>query len=297
MINGVITGHKSASKIPDPAAMINGHIDTDCDIRLEFSSWSPSLLIVLCIAELIDHRQQSAHICVLDTYKIRNGVYHFPNLIHAGLVTGKLRGKPVGGFTAPYPEEYLVHGVVSGPAYVALPYDKVREDLYKVYPVIRNNHQWGFNIRCAAFALGYQPVKITDKHVKLLKSIAKGFDRPELVYPLTVYLICMTKRFNLKYTTQDLLRSPDFAFYGESLRSIVTHTDLTDNWLVNDHQFTEEMLDVKHTKAMMRALIWRKYGRGKRNIVEEIDAEDLPDAFEGIYIYGKMQERVKEAKE
>jgi hypothetical protein len=244
--------------------MINGHLSSFSSIQSEFSSWSPSLLLALCPAEEKYNSYKSAHICVLDTYKIANGVYHVPNLIHVGLVREGRRSKPTGEFAMPYPEEYLVHGVVLGLAYVALSFDKIRDDLLKVYPVIRGNQGWGYDIREAMFSPRYLPVNIIDEHVKLLKSIAKRFDRPELFFPLTVSFICLMKRFGLDYNAQQLLRSPDFPFYKGSLRSIVTHMDLTDNWLVNDHQYTGIMSEVKQAKIMMRALIWSKYGKGGR---------------------------------
>jgi hypothetical protein len=251
------------SEIPDPAAKINGHLSSFSSIRSEFSSWSQSLLLVLCLAEEKYNSYKSAHVCFLDTYKIANGVYHVLTLIPIRLIGEGRRGKPTGEFAMPYSEEYLVYGAVSEPAYVALSFDQIRDDLLKVYPLIRGNQSWGHDIREAMFSPMYLPVNIIDEHIRLLKTRAKRFDRPELVFPLTMSFICLVKRFGLDYNAQRLLRSPGFRFYKASLRSIVTHMDLTDNWLVNDHQYTGIMSEVKQAKIMMRALIWSKYGRGK----------------------------------
>jgi hypothetical protein len=115
-INGVTTGHNAAAEIPDPAMMIDGYIGTSPGIRSKFSSQSPSLLLVLCYAEVRCNNRRSAHVCVVDTYKMLNGVCHVPILIHVGLASGARRTRPLGGFAKPFLEEYLVHGVVSGAA-------------------------------------------------------------------------------------------------------------------------------------------------------------------------------------
>jgi hypothetical protein len=115
----------------------------------------------------------------------------------------------------------------------------------------------------------------------LLKGIARRFDRPELVYPLTISLICLVKRFGLDYNTQQLFSSVEFSFYAKSLRSIIAHMDLTYHWPVSDHQFTGSMPEVKYTKTMMRALVWSKYGRAKR-----AGSRDLAGLLESIHIRG-----------
>lgn len=221
--------------------MINGHIQTSPWIRPEFCSCSPSLLIVLCLAEQkYKENHKSAHVCVIDTYNIQNGVYHVPNLIYVGLFTGERRLRPlwwVGGLML-YPEECLVHGVMSGPAFVALLYGKIRDDILKVCPAIRNTWTWGQDIRNARVDAKFPPIKISEKHVGLLMSISRRLNRPAPVYPLTVSLVCLVKRFDLGYNTEQLLESPGFAFYTKLLKPIIAHTDVTEKWLVNDLQWT-----------------------------------------------------------
>jgi hypothetical protein len=277
-IDGVNKGHESASKIPDPKRMINGHIYTETSIQSEFSSWSPSLLLVLCYAEQKFVRHQSAHVCVIDTYNMRNGVYHVPVLIQMGLARRRRRDIST---WKPYPQEYLVHGIVSGKGYTALSYDKIRNNLLKVYPEIRNNEDWGGNLRATRFAPSFAPVEITSAHVELLKGIAESFGLRKLVFPLTVSLVCLVKRFNLDYTAEELYSSAGFKPYVQSLKSITTHMDVDENWLVNDYQWIGDMTEVKHTKKMMLALVWSKFGRGKR-----LDVEALAAQFESTHIHG-----------
>ena len=249
-------------------------------------------MLVLCYAEEKYNSRKSAHVCVVDTYKILNGVYHVPNLIHVGLASGDRRIRPLGGFAKLFPEEYLVHGVVSGAGYVALSYGEIRADLIKVYPEIRNNMAWGYDVCVVKFAREFPPVEMTEEHIRLLKGIAQRFDRPELVYPLTISLICLVKRFDLDYTTRQLFNSPEFAFYARPLRRIIAHMDLTDHWLVNDLQFTGSMPEVKHTKTTMRALVRSKYGRGKKAALRNLAA-----LLESTHIRGDEEEPENHANE
>ena len=270
-INGVNRGHERASKIPDPKSMINGHIYTKKDIQSEFSSWSPSFLLVLCYAEQKFVKYQSAHVCVVDTYKIRNGVFHVPILINVGLVRRGHR-QEISSYQ-PFPEEYLVHGVVSGEGYNALSYGKIRHDLLEVYPEIRNNKDWGSALRDIKFDHSFANVKITSLHIKLLKGIAESFGPREMVFPLTISLVCLVKRFNLDYSAAELCGSPEFKTYVQELKSITTHIGVDEHWLVHDHQWIGRMKEVKHTKVMMQALIWSKFGRGKRSGVDALAAQ------------------------
>jgi hypothetical protein len=270
-INGVNRGHEHASKIPNPERMINGHIHTTKDIQSEFSSWTPSLLLVLCYAEQKFVQHESAHVCVIDTYKIRNGVFHVPTLINVGLARKGRRRVILSG--DPFREEYLVHGVVSGKGYHALSYGKIRRDLLKVYPEIRNNMDWGYALRRSKFDPSFATVKITSVHIELLKGIAESFGPREIVFPLTISLVCLVKRFNLDYTAAELCGSPEFKTYVQALKSITTHIDVDENWLVHNHQWIGRMTEVKHTKMMMQALIWSKFGRGKRSGVDALAAQ------------------------
>lgn len=269
-INGISRGHESASKIPDPERMINGHLFGHSYIQSEFSSWAPSLLLVLCYAEQKFVQHESAHVCVIDTYKIRNGVFHVPILINVGLAR---RGHRKISPCKPYPEEYLVHGVVSGKGYHALSYGKIRKDLLKVYPEIRNNMDWGRELSKIKFAPSFPTVEITSVHIELLKGIAETFGKGEMVFPLTISLVCLVKRFNLGYTAEELCSSPEFKPYVQALKSITTHIDVNEHWLVNDYQWIGSMKEVAHTKKMMRALVWSKFGRGKRSGVDALAAQ------------------------
>ena len=232
-------------------------------MRSEFSSWTPSLLLAICYTEQKFIDEHSAHICVIDTYKMRNGVYHVPDLFYVGLANARVDSP---GRWSDFPEEYLVHGIVSGEGYIAVPYAKIRAGLLKVYPWLSNNRSWGYDVRLDNFAQEAAAIDLSPSHLMLLKKIAGRFTRVIPEFPMLISLICLTKRFTLGCEAKDLVGIPEFSNFAMGLRRIIHQYGVEEHWITTDEQYIGQLVEVEHTKTMMRAMIWTKFGRGQRSV-------------------------------
>lgn len=149
--------------------MVEAHLCGDHFPLSEFSSWSSSLQFVLNFA--CSH-PETAHISVIDTEKLKrtNAIFHTPSL-----------SDPLGieGFY----EEYLAHGVIEGEAHMAVSYKALLSA-----GLSKNQHHW----MLYGQTLG-QVVPITRNMIQDFYDIAGAYG-PELQLPMTLAMVCMTKR-------------------------------------------------------------------------------------------------------
>lgn len=149
--------------------MVEAHLHGDHFPLSEFSSWSSSLQFVLNFA--CSH-PETAHISVIDTEKLKhtNAIFHTPSL-----------NDPLG--IAGYDEEYLAHGIIEAEAHMAVSYKALLSA-----GLLDNQYHW---MRYGDSS--GQVVPITRNMIQGLQNIAGAYG-PELQLPMTLAMVCMTKR-------------------------------------------------------------------------------------------------------
>lgn len=139
-------GHRDVAEIRNPKRMVEDHIGIRPGLS-EFSSWSPSLLLVLCYAESLYQLSSkvSSHVCIIDTEKVTNSAYSVPDIFEVGLTDSKQRGLCLS-------LEYLLHGVIKGAGSVALEWSTIRSSVFLMHPEIRDCYaMWGHVLRVQYF--------------------------------------------------------------------------------------------------------------------------------------------------
>ncbi|KAI9693415.1 MAG: hypothetical protein M1820_009291 [Bogoriella megaspora] len=100
--------------------MLHAHLHTDFAFTTEFSTWSSSLLYVLCLALNRQHLgREDVHICILDTTLLppNSAIYPVPAFFETRLLYGENHWW--------YSMEYLAHGVIKGAGFMAVPFERL----------------------------------------------------------------------------------------------------------------------------------------------------------------------------
>jgi hypothetical protein len=102
--------NQSIYDIPNIRDMLAAHLGEGKTVS-EFTSWAASFTAAVGFGRATA-RGERFFVAIVDTHKLPQNVaaYHCPELLRAGL-TG-----------APFPEEYLIHGVADGHAFAAIEY-------------------------------------------------------------------------------------------------------------------------------------------------------------------------------
>ncbi|USW50689.1 hypothetical protein Slin15195_G040080 [Septoria linicola] len=97
--------HLTRAQLSD---MVTKHLSGRLGFKTEFSSWAASLRVAFEYAR--SYGDKDAYISIIDTKELegRNVIVHAPSM------------RPFTGSSS-FPEEYLAHGVISGPAHKAVP--------------------------------------------------------------------------------------------------------------------------------------------------------------------------------
>lgn len=178
-------GHKSVCDMTRSGFIKNtiSHLE-GCFVLTEFSSWSHSPYFAFYYA----HRRKSfgtVHVAIVDTEELAksNPAFHVPAL-------GKIFGSS-GGYN--YEEEYLIHGVIEGQFYKAVPYDKLCElGLLKHLPALCTNTLSPFDIH-GIRAIPGEEVDYTIDELRQLRTIALSYGGT-FSLPMAIVLFCCKKR-------------------------------------------------------------------------------------------------------
>lgn len=159
--------------------MANGHWCAS-RVNTEFSSWAASLHLVLCYAHTLQKEGESqVHVAMIDTVELDHigvRVWHVPHLIYQI-----------------DPTEYLAHGVIRGPYYKAIEFQKLQNHgLGSIFPEIKVSERMGAELRQSMFAsaIAYSPIK--DTEFRTICNIASLFE--DFSLPFAAALFCIRKR-------------------------------------------------------------------------------------------------------
>jgi hypothetical protein len=141
----------------------------------EFSSWSHSPFFVFGYAQSRKPRQE-AHIAIIDTEELAqsNPAFYVP-------VLGQIFHRPE---VYSYDEEYLVHGVITGPSYRAVPFKKLCELGLSNQISCFDDHLHSFSGNAKAYSR---------QELCELKTIALPYG-PKFSIPFAIMLFCCKKR-------------------------------------------------------------------------------------------------------
>jgi hypothetical protein len=139
-----------------------------------FSSWASSLHLVLCYAHSMP-ASNDVHVAVIDRQKLEGEVLIWNDLHLLGWGEA----------------EYLAHGRVKGPGYIAVPFKKLVEcGLYDIFPELqslpRMRLQFGVELRKDMFRK--VPVNIQPTETTVARNIAALFG--DLALPVAIPLLC-----------------------------------------------------------------------------------------------------------
>ncbi|RMZ73638.1 glycoside hydrolase clan gh-d [Pyrenophora seminiperda CCB06] len=102
----------------DIKAMTYAHFLTDEEIVSEFSSWSASLLMVLCYAKYLENLgEEGIHVAVIDVHQLADDVlvWQVPHLDDEWKRNASVH-------------EFMAHGCIRGPGYKAVPFEHIKEE-------------------------------------------------------------------------------------------------------------------------------------------------------------------------
>ena len=277
-------GHKSVFDIEGILDMLNSHTWTWKILHTEFSSWSPSLILVLMYAAYIKRKDGNARVCVLDTSQAHNDIYYVQDLFRAA-------GKPAVDLKH-LPHEILVHGRVCGDCYTAVPFDELALDVFKVYPAMRTSFmrenlkdldKWGDSLRTIYWRdTGKPHYENIAKAVGACKIVAEKLagglkiaELDQIVLQLAVAFLCLRRRWS-DSTIQRGLRA-------STVQKIIKGLDgLAIRWeLLEDSKIMENVLlengtpEVKQMTQMLRSLASHKSTFAEDN--EDTDVEMADD--------------------
>lgn len=220
-------------------------------VLTEFSSWSHSPYFAFYYA----HQRESSgtvHVAIIDTEELAksNPAFHVPAL-------GKILD--CGGYI--YEEEYLIHGVIEGPFYKAVPYDKLCElGLLKHLPALRMNYIDPFDVH-GIRAIPGEEMDYTIAELGQLRSIALSYG-DVFSLPMAIVLFCCKKRpdYWSQLSASDLETIIKVLGGGKEIpqdwcssRGVFSKTVYPANWEAN-----------RQVQNLMHALNTHCYGRGAR---------------------------------
>ncbi|THX68538.1 hypothetical protein D6D04_10555, partial [Aureobasidium pullulans] len=160
------------------------HLVGSDEVLSEFSSWSHSPYFAFHHAKNRNKQSGTAHVAIIDTEELAssNPAFHVP-------VLGKILNlyEP---YT--YDEEFLIHGVIKGKFYKAVPFTKLHDlGLITQLPALKlHNHAFG---RGATYALPKEVIPYSVSELSGLKRIALVYGTTFAI-PFAIVLFCCKRR-------------------------------------------------------------------------------------------------------
>lgn len=271
-------GHASAYHMTDEefTKLAKCHLNTCDHIETEFSSWSASLSFVLnkCPGvgtaglKLAKRNHEEMHICIIDTKMLweTNQAFYVPLLDFMS----------PGDFN--YSHEYLVHGIIEGPWYKAIPYSVLESS-----PGFDFSSTWYFNYESV-------PVEpLTKEVVEMARTAGKLFG-PYFTLPVMLAILSCKRR------DDDLWRhGVDNEAVEKVLNELPNTFKIPESWkkdrTITGHVIsTRNYSDTKQMTRLMRAMV--NHSKGKEN-VHSLDDESGDEESE----YGEAPEDEPEETE
>ena len=230
----------------------------------EFSSWSPSLVLVLCWANWQYKYDSSAWIAILDTHATPNVIFSVIDVQHVRSI-GDIESDDHASL------EYMVHGKIQGPHYRCVRFGDIRNAVGQVYPrllaTVRNRDAFGDKLRTYWFRNPSFNAGRNDAHdLYRLKAIAQTManraGQQDLVVPLTAALFCI-------YPRPDRLWNNIAVSDAARIAQVTAHL-YVDQTYCRDPGVLAEVVETRHIPEvgqmirLLRALVNYQWGRGAR---------------------------------
>ena len=263
-------GHKSAYDMTKEefTKMAKCHLSTCDHIETEFSSWSASLTFILnkCPGvgtggvKLASRSHENLHVSVIDTKWLwdTNQVFYAPLL----------------DFLSPddfgYPHEYLLHGVVQGRWYKAIPYS-----VLEASPGFTFSSDWYFRsdkVECAP---------LTKEAVDMARTAAELFGETWTL-PMMLALLCCHKRQNELW--RHGIDDSDLQMVMDGIQGLrIPQSWKKDRTITGHHVISSRNYnDTKQLARLMRALVKRSRRKSKDNPGDdEVSGDEESEYGEG----------------
>ncbi|KAI4727414.1 hypothetical protein E4T49_04716 [Aureobasidium sp. EXF-10728] len=251
------------------------------NVVTEFSSWSHLPYFAFYFA-MQRSSSGTVHVAIMDTEELAksNPAFHVPAL-------GEIFGK---GYGYVYEEEYLVHGVIEGQFYKAVPYNQLcKLGLLKQLPGLNKSGICAFD-RSAIRLLPGEEENYTTDELRQLRKIALAYG-DTFSLPMAIVLFCCKKRpgYWSELSASDLDTIITVLGGWEKIpqdwcssRSVFSKNVYPKNWDANEQ-----------VQNLMEALYTHCYGKGargneKRYVARtakaEIDEEDIVGAMASMSV-------------
>ncbi|CAD0029676.1 unnamed protein product [Aureobasidium pullulans] len=228
------------------------HLVGSDEVLSEFSSWSHSPYFAFHHAKNRNKQSGTAHVAIIDTEELAssNPAFHVP-------VLGKILNlyEP---YT--YDEEFLIHGVIKGKFYKAVPFAKLHDlGLITQLPALKlHNHAFG---RGATYALPKEVIPYSVSELSGLQRIALVYGTTFAI-PFAIVLFCCKRRpgFFSTLEASDLNKIASVLGGREKvpLQWAGSRSVFCDGVVPEKYQVSEQMVN------LMRALHEYAWGKGVR---------------------------------
>lgn len=225
--------------------MTNDHLRDAHKINTEFTSWSASLNFARNYAATKAHGD--AYISIIDTERLckQNKIWYIPKLYELT----RLR---------PCPDvfncEYLVHGIITGPAYRAAKFADFRSLGIKEYAPSYTEEYWS-----EAGILTSKVLPIDQPEVLALKKIARCYGKGLFSMAMFIALICLQRRSSDLWKDKEVpLEFVDLLLRNFSIDSKKAGWG-SSNKIMSDIALVDSYQDVQQMVRLMRAIYSRQH--------------------------------------
>ncbi|KAF3917424.1 hypothetical protein ABW21_db0206926 [Orbilia brochopaga] len=253
----------------DKMRVLEGHLSGQRPARTDgaysqFSSWAASLALVLQYG----HCRATAGglICILDRYNLPKNtkVYHCPAMQRAGLCD------------SPYDHEYLVHGVVEGRGFKAVPVQRLIDlSVYVEIPCVMPQsvrYWWGQCVQ-SEWERIFTPKALTEAQVKKLRKAAEEFGR-DFTIPMLAALLTLDRR---RIDKDGKFNEKDVKIFADAVADLYVPEEYgTENSFIQPEGiYVTGYPMVAQLAALFKGLVEHNYGRGARARRTRYKLEDL----------------------
>lgn len=232
--------------------MTSDHLCDVHKIKTEFTSWSASLNFARNYA--VSKQRGDVHISIVDTERLRkhNKIWYIPKLYE---LTG------YGGFSSEgYTCEYLVHGIVKGPAYKAAKFADLLNLGIKKYALPCVEDFWS-----EAGILTAEVLPIDQQGVLAVKKIARYYRKGLLSMAVFIALICLQRRSSDLWKEKEVpLEFVDLLLRNFSIDSKKAGWGSSDK-IMSDIALVDSYQDVQQMVRLMRAIYSRQHPSQDKN--------------------------------
>lgn len=218
----------------------------------EFSSWSATPILAFSYAnsKYRDSYETGIHVAILDTFSAnKSNAWHVPDLLGA-------LGEPRG-----YHHEYLVHGIIAGGGYKAVPWDAIiKAGVFSFMPRLGSADHFGSSYRHLEFKSMTLGRALTQESMAQTAKIARLFEPFECA--VAAALVCAHKR---PWQNESEVDAETIRIFKQGLGKLNIEPEwYGDRYLLEDKVYTKNYPEIKQWFVLLRSIKNSEYGRGRR---------------------------------